>query len=116
MTHTARKPDPDIRQQQDTMRTEDMSALYPWSRERSTNVDDALIIAIVEAQVTSRQASEWRCGRDSNPRITALQAAALPLRHRTMSGSGGPDKVRPTNISAGGPDKVRPTNVSARRA
>src|SRR5579871_1458009 len=27
----------------------------------------------------------WRCGRESNPRVAALQAAALPLGHRTSS-------------------------------
>lgn len=37
----------------------------------------------------------WRCESDLNRRMAALQAAALPLRHRTVSGIA-PVKSNPT--------------------
>ena len=36
----------------------------------------------------------WRCGRDSNPHMTALQAVALPFRHHISPGFRSVDSLR----------------------
>src|SRR5579871_1003754 len=47
-----------------------------------------VVICVIETRGKIRSGTHtktWRCGRESNPRIAALQAAALPLGHRTSS-------------------------------